>query len=652
MATIRDQIMQVAQSDPSFSQAIDAMERAVINMPITPEDLDQIIALLEFVIQNPDKYGEVRQAALEDEEIDENTLPAQFDPIYIISLLVALYGLQDRLKEQGFARGGLAVAARRLQAAGRGGDTELAHINPREAEMLRQAGGSGTINPKTGLREYKPFWAKKDFGLGPLGPVLAAAAPIVLSVLAPGIGTAIGSSIAGGLLGGTTLSGLVPFIAPSLGGALLGAGTSYLTGGSPLRGALTGAIGSGLGNVLGSGISEGLGLGLGETTSNILGGTLVGSGAAALQGRNPFSGALRGALGAGAGALGKEVSGEFGGFGAGADRFIESGTSGFGTALTAGAKPGEAAAAGVLTGLVAGLTKPSQSVVQNMQNQPQSFEEAMDRQAMQAAGMVSGPGGTPMNAPGSTGVLPDGRPGVYRLDERTGQTSLVPVPGSYQFNRQANAVEFVRQEQSPLARLLNQPAVPATTGGPAAGGGQSSGLGGLLSGNLAPLLAGGALLASQGGGRAAPPPQTQALPAAQQEYINRPGVVWDWTKMQNDATAANLTLNQFMARNWPRITGGEYNVAPMAHGGLSMVSRFVRGGGTGRSDAISAKLSDGEYVIDAETVAMLGDGSSKAGAKKLDEMRNQIRQHKGKALVKGKFSPDAKSPLTYLKGVA
>jgi hypothetical protein len=49
---------------------------------------------------------------------------------------------------------------------------------------------------------------------------------------------------------------------------------------------------------------------------------------------------------------------------------------------------------------------------------------------------------------------------------------------------------------------------------------------------------------------------------------------------------------------------------------------------------------------------MLGDGSSKAGAKRLDEMRAEIRKHKGKTLARGKFSPDAKSPLTYLKGVA
>jgi hypothetical protein len=634
MATIRDQIMQVAQSDPSFSQAIDAMEKAVINMPVTPEDLDEIIALLEFVIQNPDKYGEVRQAAIEDEEIDENTLPPQFDPIYIISLLVALYGLQDRLKEQGYARGGLTVAARRVQAAGRGGDTELAHINPREAEMLRQAGGAGTINPKTGLREYRWNW----------GRVLAAAAPIVLSIVAPGIGTAIGTSIAGGLLGGTAAAGLVPYIAPAIGGALLGAGTSALTGGKPLQGAISGAIGSGLGNVLGQGITSGLGLGLGETASNILGGTILGSGASAIQGRNPFSGALRGALGAGIGAIGKEFAGDIAGFGPGAGgtegikRGIEAGTSGFGTALTAGMDPKQAAAAGVLSGLASGLIKPSQAVVQNMSGE------------VPLATPVQQPDGTLAPAPGSAGVMPDGRPGVYQADPSTGFIELKPVPGTYQLNEQTRQMEFRPQQRGILETLgLGAPAGQT----PAAGGGQSSGIGGLLSGNLGPLLAGGALLASQGAGQPqAAPQETRALPPAQQEYINRPGVVWDWARMQRDASASNLTLNQFMARNWPRITSGEYNAAPMAQGGLSMVSRFVRGGGTGRSDEISAKLSDGEYVIDAETVAMLGDGSSKAGAKKLDEMRNKIRQHKGKALAKGKFSPDAKSPLTYLKGVA
>lgn len=45
-----------------------------------------------------------------------------------------------------------------LQSKGRNGDTILAHINPREAQMLLDAGGAGTTNPETGLLEfYDPF---------------------------------------------------------------------------------------------------------------------------------------------------------------------------------------------------------------------------------------------------------------------------------------------------------------------------------------------------------------------------------------------------------------------------------------------------------------------------------------------------------------
>jgi len=44
--------------------------------------------------------------------------------------------------------------AQYLRDQGRFGDTELAHVNPEEEALLRSRGGSGTINPSTGLREY------------------------------------------------------------------------------------------------------------------------------------------------------------------------------------------------------------------------------------------------------------------------------------------------------------------------------------------------------------------------------------------------------------------------------------------------------------------------------------------------------------------
>lgn len=71
-------------------------------------------------------------------------------------------------------------------------------------------------------------------------------------------------------------------------------------------------------------------------------------------------------------------------------------------------------------------------------------------------------------------------------------------------------------------------------------------------------------------------------------------------------------------------------------------------GNPGRSDQIPALLSDNEYVFDAETVSLLGDGSPDAGAKALDEMRMNIRRHKGGALSRGEISPDALPALAYL----
>jgi hypothetical protein len=95
--------------------------------------------------------------------------------------------------------------------------------------------------------------------------------------------------------------------------------------------------------------------------------------------------------------------------------------------------------------------------------------------------------------------------------------------------------------------------------------------------------------------------------------------------------------------------GGDV-IGPM--GGLEMAgdSYAVNGPGTGRSDEIPALLSDGEYVMDAETVALLGDGSSKAGAERLDQFRINLRRDKGRKLARGEFSVDAKRPEQYLKG--
>jgi len=50
---------------------------------------------------------------------------------------------------------GLPALAEMIRAKGRGKDTILAHITPREAALLKKRGGAGTINPDTGLLEFQ-----------------------------------------------------------------------------------------------------------------------------------------------------------------------------------------------------------------------------------------------------------------------------------------------------------------------------------------------------------------------------------------------------------------------------------------------------------------------------------------------------------------
>jgi hypothetical protein len=104
----------------------------------------------------------------------------------------------------------------------------------------------------------------------------------------------------------------------------------------------------------------------------------------------------------------------------------------------------------------------------------------------------------------------------------------------------------------------------------------------------------------------------------------------------------------------PYADGGEVMTSPLmaAQGGdvPHKGSHYVQGAGGGQDDLIDAKLADGEYVLDAEIVAALGDGSNKRGAEILDKWRKSIRKHKRSASVDG-IPPKAKSPLEYMKGI-
>jgi len=74
----------------------------------------------------------------------------------------------------------------------------------------------------------------------------------------------------------------------------------------------------------------------------------------------------------------------------------------------------------------------------------------------------------------------------------------------------------------------------------------------------------------------------------------------------------------------------------------------VTGVGDGQSDDIPAMLADGEFVIPADVVAALGNGSTKAGSDKLYEMMHNIRRHHRSTGPKD-LPPPAKPPLEYIK---
>ena len=97
-----------------------------------------------------------------------------------------------------------------------------------------------------------------------------------------------------------------------------------------------------------------------------------------------------------------------------------------------------------------------------------------------------------------------------------------------------------------------------------------------------------------------------------------------------------------------RVLPEGHNPQFFSEGGLNSINnRYVTGQGDGTSDSIPAMLANGEFVIPADVVASLGNGSNDSGAKVLDEFLKTIREHKRKADARH-LPPDSKGALGYL----
>jgi hypothetical protein len=90
-------------------------------------------------------------------------------------------------------------------------------------------------------------------------------------------------------------------------------------------------------------------------------------------------------------------------------------------------------------------------------------------------------------------------------------------------------------------------------------------------------------------------------------------------------------------------------------GGIAALPpRYINGSGDGMSDSVPAtinntqpaRLADGEFVIPADVVSHLGNGSSKAGAKQLYAMMDRVRKARTGTMRQGKsISPSKHMPV-------
>lgn len=366
--------------------------------------------------------------------------------------------------------------------------------------------------------------------------------------------------------------------------------------------------------VPGAGTAIGSALGASGATASVLGNAAIGAGlgAAGGGGKGALSGALMGGMAGGGGKMLGSAIGLKGALSTVAGNALMSGA--------ANSAQGGDFGRGALIG--GGLTALGNLGGKYLKGTPAEKAFGLDSAPSSAAGA-----GTTDLAP----VVPTGA-GLYRMDQ------YGAIPDS--------AITASSVGASPLAQ--------------AAGAGSSSGLlsrmGNYVKENpLQSALMLGSLVnsskqygePSDAGPPALPPGFTEALP---QVDFNRTRMML--TPEEYYTYGQTQPEHQFFAENvLPQLPGrAKGGRAPEGSGESSRASRLIRGPGTGRSDDIPAVLSDGEYVMDAETVALLGDGSTDEGARRLDEMRKNLRKHKAKNLSKGGFSHAAKSPEQYLTG--
>ena len=333
--------------------------------------------------------------------------------------------------------------------------------------------------------------------------------------------------------------------------------------------------------------------GLGSTSAGILAGAgagaLIGGGSAAIQGGDVGKAALTGGI---SGAV-------MGGIGA------PGGAEGAGTGINPNASVG--------IDPNAGLTQSTQVGTQALNLNPQT-------------GSVIDPlsGMTPPTGGGNV-------PASYGINANT------PVQATT-YGARDTASSILNAQPQSYSMAPPAPAAPVTPGATA-----DKGFFGSMSpvGKAATAVGGTALLSSMVGG--------QDIPVTEEEKSKLRRISPDFRAQgpvqPNPYYSPVYAAGGGGIRDIMLAAGGSYNDEPMGDnsgmagggiaslGGYSDGGRMLKGPGDGMSDSIPAmigrkqpaRLADGEFVVPADVVSHLGNGSTDAGAKKLYAMMDRIR---------------------------
>lgn len=627
--------------DPTAAPAVrQALRESVADIYMPPEQLDVMIDLVEGLFEDPTSYPQTRARIIESGLLTEEDLPETFDPEFFGTMLLALNEAKlmqaegamapmeagpemSSLPPMGMAKGGLADVAQYLASRGRGGDTMLAHITPEEAALLKRYGGSGTLNPETGLPEFN--WISdrwKDF-TGSVKKVLNTTVGRVVATiaLAAFLGPAGMQFMSTAAAAGVASSAITLAAGGNLRDALISGALGYFGGGGSIGGfspttAISGYLPAGLPGALKTGLST----------------AAVGTGLGLVAGMKPKDALKMGAtagVGSGLMTAGKEFLGNVG-------EVNQQQPSPVGQAGTV-EPPGSAQPPGP--------PPPIESVG--------TAAEIVNRPGLQ---VQTGP------APALENFTESATEGSAPIRTYTGGTANF-VPTAQSPGASATApTDFLGRTVQTATNFYNEYISPDR---PSVGPNTSA-----LT-RYGPLAAAGLGVTALAGGFKAPPPDTraadearayrqdmQARAKARQDELDRLGYGFDKgiaaperptlvpTPSYGSIPAVNAVgpvpmytptgiTAQPQGIPQPYNVAGLYNIPEpyqpprMAAKGGEM-TKFPRrtgpidGPGTGTSDSIPAMLSDGEFVFTAKAVRNAGGGSRRKGAARMFKLMKML----------------------------